>query len=106
MKAGFYKENVIVLRKQVVEGDYTDKEEWVDVYHTKASVKYVSGDRRLDNTEVFYSEHYDFTLRAYVDIQDEDRIRWQGKDYRILNIFRNTDSTYNQIDVKCELINK
>lgn len=106
MRAGQYNQIVDVLRKTIEEGDYTDKEVWKPVYHTKAGVRHNAGGRNIENQEIFFTDTVDFTLRYYVDVQDEDHILWDGREYRILNIFRNFDSTFREINIKTELINK
>jgi SPP1 family predicted phage head-tail adaptor len=106
MRAGFYNQPVTVKRKTLISGDYMDKEVWEPVYHTKAQVKHLDGTREEQNKEMFYTDNLMFTVRYYVDVQDEDHIEWNGNDYRILNIFKNFESTFREINIRAELINK
>ena len=106
MKAGLLNQRIAVKRKSVVEGTYTDKEVWNEVFQTWASVEHDSGNREVQNKEIFYSDFVTFSIRDYHEVMDEDHIVWDGREYRIVNIFHNNESTYREIVLKTELVNK
>ena len=106
MKAGLLNQRIAVKRKSVIPGDYTDKEVWNEVFQTWGSVKHDSGAREVENKEIFFSDNVTFLLRVYHDVHDEDHIVWNGREYRIVNIFPNLESNYRQLEIKAELINQ
>lgn len=107
MRAGAYNKNVEILRKEATVSEYgTDKVEWKSIYKTRASVSYVTGARTEENREIFFSEQVIFTLRSYIQIEDEDRILYKGKQYRVLSINFEDDTTRNDIKVTTEKVNE
>jgi hypothetical protein len=55
-------------------------------YSTKARLVHNGGNRVIENNEVFFSHSKTFQVRDYVPVDDYDRIKWDNKYYRILNI--------------------
>lgn len=57
---------------------------------------------------MFYSDQVQFIVRYYIcnDLDDEDHIVWQGREYRITNIYRNALTTNREITITTELVNK
>lgn len=106
MKAGLLNKHVIILRREIVEGDYRDREVWNEHYRTKGNFRLEGGNREEDNTEVFFSITGTVTLRSYVDVKDEDRLQIDDNLWRILFINRMTDSTHNHIVINVEKINQ
>lgn len=107
MRSGAYTTPIEILRKNIVTTDYgTDKLTWETVWKTRADVKWLSGTRTEENREIFYSEQVKFTVRYYIDVQLEDRIMCKGKQYRILSIQDETDTTHNHKTITSELINE
>lgn len=107
MRAGAYNKIVEILRKSVTTTEYgADKVVWNAVRRTRAGVSYLSGSRTEENREIFYAEQVVFTLRSYVEVEDEDRIKYGGKTYRILSINREDDTTRNDVKVTTEKVNE
>ena len=107
MRAGAYKYNIAVQRQEVTTSAYgSDKVEWHTLCNTKAGVEYLNGGREIENHEIFFSWQIKFILHSYVPVQDEDRIAFDGKYYRILSIQPQKETTRNQITVITELINE
>ncbi len=106
MKAGALRTPVTILRKTVVEGDYKDKEVYVEHYHTRCDYVWKGGGRKVENKELFYSQVASITMRSYVDIEDEDHVVIDEVEYRVISINKNTDTNHNQIEVQIEKINK
>ena len=107
MKAGLYNTPCKILRKQIIEGEYRDKEEWQPVYETKVNFVWTAGDRRIEQitSEIFFSKSATITLRSYVDIQDEDHVIIDNVEYRVVTINRDNSTTHNQIVAKIDKIN-
>lgn len=108
MGAGEYNQRICLLRKSIQIGDYTDKEVWSEYRFTKAAVKHMGGNREEQNNEMFYTDQVQFIVRYYIcnDLDDEDHILWQGREYRITNIYRNPLTTNREITITTELVNK
>lgn len=103
MRAGLLTETISILEKVLITNDYGEETEtWVDKYTTKARLVHDGGGRVIVNDEVFYTHAKTFQVRMYVPIEDFDRIQWDGKYYRILNI--EIDRTQNNKTIKAELI--
>ena len=107
MHAGEYNQIVKLLRKESIENDYTQTIVWKEYRSTRANVKHVQGNREEQNSEIFYTDLIEVTIRYYhcQDIDDEDHISWQGREYRITNIFRDSITTAREIKITAELIN-
>ena len=107
MRSGAYTTPIEISRKTVVTTDYgTDKLTWITVWKTKAGVKYISGNRTEENREIFFTEQVKFTVRQYIDVQLEDRVVCKGKQYRILSIQDEDDTTHNDKIIVTELVNE
>lgn len=70
----------------------------------RAHVKFNSENVTVSEGEIYYPINRTFIVRAFVPVVETDRIRWEGKDYRILSINRNV--YYNDIEIQTVLINK
>lgn len=107
MRAGAFNKKIQIFRKLVnvdVFGAHDEKYE--SVYTTFAATEYLSGARTEENREIFFTHSMKFTLRSYVDVQNEDRIYYNNNFYRILSINNRVDTIYNDIEIYTELINK
>ena len=104
MESGKLIEQIQILRLQQTTNEFNEQ---FDMYCpccvTRADVQPVSGGRNDINNEVFYEHTYRFTVRRYVDVDDFDRILWNNKQYRILNI--DDDKRLNQKIINAELVN-
>lgn len=106
MKAGLFATPCEILRKQVIEGDYRDKEVWTSVYRTKCNFVWTAGARNIENQEIFYSNTATVTLRLYVPVEDEDHILIDGVEYRVISINKMKDTGHMHIVCNVEKINK
>ena len=77
---------------------------YVAKYQGKAAVKYKSQDRTNENSEIFYSTVIEIKVRHYVPVEEEDRIMWNGKQYRILSLI--PDSKRREITIIGEKVNE
>lgn len=105
MNAGQLNEPIQIYEMNVVINDYGErKDSWILKYSTRAQVVYDGGNRNDNNNEIQYSYTKTFKVRSYVPVFETDKVRWQGKDYRILTIDRRR--TTNDILIRAELINE
>jgi head-tail adaptor len=103
MRAGLLKENIEIWQKSLTTNDYGEETEiWSLKYSTKARLVHNGGSRVIENEEVFFSHTKTFEVRDYVPVDDYDRIVWNNKKYRILNI--EPDRTQMKLTIKAELI--
>lgn len=87
MKAGVLKEKIKILRNEFVKNRFGEETEcWTEVYNTRAELKHDTGSRLNVNNEILYSAIKTFKIRYYVDVDDFDRVEWNGKQYRIISI--------------------
>lgn len=106
MRAGAYNNLINIFKKISTINDYgTEKVSYDLKTKVWSNVQYITGGRTEENNEYFFGNQVNFTVRYYVDVQDEDRIQWQGRMYRILNIQILPDTTKREKKVTAELIN-
>lgn len=108
MQAGRYNKIIDILRKKVTINDFGEHEQGYEKnYSTKAYVEYNGGGRTNDEMEMTYIYGVKFTVRSYVDVQDDDLIEYQHKQYRILSIEdRSDDPVYNDKIITTTLVNE
>lgn len=58
----------------------------------RAEVLNISGNREVDNGEVFYEYDKDFVVRFYHNIDENDRIKYDGSFYRIMSVIPDEDN--------------
>lgn len=71
---------------------------------TRAGVSHASTRRTVVNDEIQYPYQKFFIVRIYVDVQEDDWIKYKGKFYRILSIEDNDKLQNKKIDV--EIVNE
>jgi SPP1 family predicted phage head-tail adaptor len=103
MRAGLLTEPIEIYEKVLQNNQYGEQtEEWVLKYSTKARLVHDGGSRVIQNDEVFFAHTKTFQVRYYVPVEDYDKIKWDGKYYRILNI--EPDKMMMNKTIKTELI--
>lgn len=104
MRAGLLKEKIDIITPEITTNDYGEQTtEWVLKYSTRAKLVHTSGNRIQPNGEIFYSYVKTLEIRDYVPVDDFDRIVWNNKQYRILDIEPNEDQMKKII--RMELVN-
>lgn len=106
MVAGILNEIIEVYEPNVVINDYGEQTT-VDVlkYRTRARVQHNNGNRTLENgSEIVYPYNKTFEVRIYLDIKDFDKIKWNDKYYKILDITPNRH--FQNLVISTELINE
>lgn len=77
---------------------------WVEKFTTRAQVTTNSGNRLNQNYEIIHTYNLTFTIRLYHDVEESDRILYNGKKYRIISI--NKELYKQAITIIGELINE
>lgn len=105
MKAGQLNTLIEIQRKHI---DISESGAQLECWHrhikTKSSVKYLSGSRKIDNTEIFFENMTEFKIRYYHDVKHTDRIYYNDSLYRIISI--NPNKKENCLTIQTELINE
>lgn len=104
MRAGLLYEPITILQSQITRNEYGEETTvWVNKYETKARLLHLNGNRVNENDEIVHNYMKSFEVRYYVPVDDYDRVRWNGKDYRVIDIEPNKEQMKQTIRV--ELIN-
>ena len=105
MNAGRLTEVISIERPSIAQNDFgANSIQWQKYIQTRADVTFESGTRAIENNEVIFSYNKVFTIRYYHDIDEKDRIIWNGKKWRILSL--EPDKTKQLITIRTELINE
>ncbi len=88
MRAGLLTEVISVEKPIIGSNEYgATPTQWETfIGKTKANVTYTSGNRLIENNEIFFAYEVIFTVRIYHQINEQMRIIWKNKKYRILSI--------------------
>lgn len=70
----------------------------------RANVRHNNMNRGVQENEVFYDMTKTFIVRRYVEIEETDRIKFQGVFYRIISIEDSRE--FNQKTIICERVNE
>lgn len=106
MEAGTLVDKVTFQKQEISVDDYGHESvSYVDAFTTRAEIKYNSGNRGIQNQEVFYDTTLTFAVRFYCQVEDTMIIKYDGKLYRIISI--NPEKCYyNRKTIVAELINE
>ena len=106
MEAGKLTERITIQRQDVVRDVYgSTTTTWTDVVtDLPAAVGYVSGNREIDNEEIFHGRITTFTIRWRGSVSETMQILWDDLKYRILSIDRRTHRR--EYYIRTELINE
>ena len=105
MRAGLLREVVEVWAPTTIINEYGQQETTFTLsYTTRARLLHKNGGRDIENGEVVFNYTKTFELRHYCVISELDRLKWNGKFYRITDITPRTENM--SIEVNCELINE
>lgn len=88
MDAGLYKHRISIYREDKTYNEYGESinGEFNKIGSTRAKVVYKNGSRLTENDSTVYDVSYTFYVHRYVDIQEYDRIEYNGKFFMIINI--------------------
>lgn len=105
-RAGLLAEIIHILSPRFVVNEFGEKvQTYVETYKTRARVDHNSGNRSLENNEIFYWYQKTFTVRSYVPINEFDLIQYNNKRYRVLSI-EDRIHDYNEKLIITELVNE
>jgi len=105
MRAGLLKEQIEIITPEITTNDYGEQTtNWVTKYTTRARLIHTNGSRVEYNNEIFYSHLKTFEVRDYVPVDDFDRIVWNDKQYRIIDI--EPDEEKMKLIIRVELVNE
>lgn len=103
MRAGLLTEPIEIYEKLITRNEFGEEaEQWQLKYSTKARLVHDGGSRVIQNDEVFFAHSKTFQVRDYVPVGEYDKIKWDSKYYRILNI--EPDKKLMNKTIKTELI--
>lgn len=103
-RAGLLNELIEIYTKTIVKDEYGQEVEELTLKQTtRAKLVHNNGNRSLENEEIVHNYNKTFTVRYYVDIDDYDVIKWNGKYYRVLDVEPNRE--YQQKVINTEKIN-
>lgn len=89
IKAGELTQNITIQQPITIQNEYgANGIEWRDIISTRAKAEYSSGNRQNENNEIVHNYTITFTIRYYHKVNDDMRIIWNDKKYRILSINR------------------
>ena len=87
MKGGLLQEVIQVITPVVTKNSYGEETtEWQEKLTLRANLTHNTGTRTNTNGEIFYTNTKIFEVRFYADIDEYDRIIFEDKIYRIINI--------------------
>lgn len=97
----------IDFERQITTKDVMGHEVWTYefAFSTRAEIIYNTGDRIIDNEEIFYPNTLTLKCHFYVPVLDNMRIHYKDKYYRILSV-DNVSNVRNQKTIIAELINQ
>lgn len=104
MIAGTLNESINIYTPIVTVNEYGEQTTEFELkYITRARVLENGGSRQLSNNEIVYPYQKSFLVRDYIEITDFDKIQWNGKYYKVLDITPNKKRM--ELEVRTELIN-
>lgn len=105
MISGQLTELIQIYKPVIVINEYGEQStEYKFATATRARLLHDSGNREIVNNELFYSYTKTFVVRHYIKVDDLDRIKWNGKFYKILDI--TPDKQRMNIEIRTQLINE
>lgn len=85
--AGRLNELIEIWFLDVQTTEYGDtREEYKFAANARALVDHAGGSLSVENLELFNNYQKNFTVRFHTDVHDTDRIKYNGKFYRIITI--------------------
>ena len=105
LRAGLLREVVTVKKPVISVNDYGEQVQlWDDVVTTRARVTFNSGQRAVENHEVWNPYQVTFVMRYYHVIDGTMVIEWQGKRYNIISINKNVSQQ--MMTIIAEVVNE
>lgn len=87
MRAGLLNEVIEILTPTIVKNSYGEETTtWSPKCKTRASVLHKAGGKRISNDDIIVDYTKTIQVRYYIDVDEYDRILYDGKLYQILDI--------------------
>ena len=104
MRAGILKYSIKLIQSQSTRDSAgSTTETWVEYANVRAGLIYKGGEKSIVDFERFNSSKIDFTIRYDKNINEQMRVIYESKTYKIASIYKNPFD--NSLTVNCELIN-
>lgn len=88
MRSGLLTEIIEIQRPTTTKNEVGERiTVYASIYTTKARIVQTKGEATIDAEEKFNGQSLTMEVWHYVDIQDIDQILWNGKSYRIIDIW-------------------
>lgn len=101
MYSGILNEVIEIWRQSTERNNYGEEEIRREFYKkTRAGVSSQGTRRTVINSEIQYPYQKFFVTRIYVDVKEDDWIKYDGRFYRILSIENNRELQNKRIDVE------
>jgi head-tail adaptor len=105
MRAGSLTEIIEIWKPVTVINEFGEQAtEYILSKQTRANLIHNSGNRNINNGEVVFSYNKTFVIRNYHNIDELDRIKWNNRFYRILDIEPN--DKLQQLTLVTDIINE
>lgn len=105
MRAGTLNKIITILQPKVIINDVGEQTtEYYLKFQTMGKTEYNSGNRSIENNEIIYNYQKTFYLRIYADVNENDRVLLDGKQYRILSIEKNKE--FQECKIVGEMVNE
>lgn len=105
MRAGLLNKIVEIYEPEITVNSVGEQSTTYQLKSTiRARVVHGSGSRSVENDEVVYPYTKNIQVRIYQDITDFDRVKYDGKLYRILSI--ETDNELQCKNILMEVVNE
>lgn len=87
MRAGLLNEVIEILTPTIVKNNYGEETTtWISKCKTRASVLHKAGGKRISNDDIIVDYTKTIQVRYYIDVDEYDRILYDGNLYQILDI--------------------
>lgn len=105
MRAGLLRFPIVILEEAKTKDSFgATKKTWVEFTRTKSNITYKTGDKKVEDNKFINSQNIDFTIRHNIKVDEQMRIQYDGKLYKVQFINRNIIN--NSQIVTCDFIEK
>ena len=105
LRAGLLNEYITFRKRVITRDDFGEQSsQWKNVIYTRARVVRMSGNRSMENNEVWHPTSLQFITRSYHIIDNEMEIVYNGNRYNI--VFIDVQRLNQLTTITAELINE
>lgn len=103
--AGYFNDRVSILEPVMQRGENGEQDTtWVEKARVRAKVQFNRGVQALTVAESWMQQQITVTMRATGEVQDNDRIVWQHRQYNIESL--NRDKANHSITIVCTKVDE